>query len=124
MFGFRLPAIVCTLLLAVISAHAQQHDMQWIQRGNASSAIGIRFSADGSTFITIGYQSEIRRWETATGNLLSAIPYPSANGGYWQSVAYSAGGNYIVTTSSYPGPRLRLYDARTSEMLGGSGCWG
>jgi WD40 repeat protein len=108
---------IIVLLLTAISAHAQQHDMQWIQRGNAKYAVGIKFSADGSTFITTAYQSGIRRWETSTGKLLNELQHPYA-GMYWGSAAYSE--RYIVTPSTYPEPKLRLYDARTHEMLGGA----
>lgn len=74
----------------------------------------VAFSADGTRFITGGWNGSAQIWETATRKPLLTIPY---NGLYVHAVAFSPDGKYVALGGNDKRGFIRVCDAQTGEVL-------
>ncbi|MGQ0633080.1 MAG: protein kinase domain-containing protein [Planctomycetaceae bacterium] len=74
----------------------------------------VAFSPDGKSFATGGWNHAAEVWETASGKRLAALPH---GGSYVFAVAFSPDGALVATGSNDPSGNLRVYNARTGELV-------
>ncbi len=88
------------------------HDPEAVTGGVVYGAAAIRFSPDGTQFVTVGSDGLVRIWDAETGaELLTFL----GNEDGLRSVTYSPDGTLLATGSN--GETATLWDAETGEEL-------
>jgi WD40 repeat protein/serine/threonine protein kinase len=72
----------------------------------------VAFSADGTWFVTAGWNHTVQMWETAAGKLLREIPSDGPN---LFSVALSPDGRYVATGGDDPQAFVHVWDLREAQ---------
>jgi WD40 repeat protein len=82
-----------------------------VLRGHARSIYPLAYSSDGRWLASGSWDSTVRLWDAATGELGATLPHPSAV----LDLAFGPDGTWLVTSSLGEQP-LRIWDVATARL--------